>query len=70
MISFKPLKEPISVVKKKSAPMIEMHPINKKFKNGAYEFAYTGFAQTFLAAGFKEVILRSATRPIMRYSVE
>jgi len=33
-------------------------------------FAWTGFASAFKKAGFKEVIRRSETRPIMRYVVK
>ncbi len=69
MISFKPLKEAISVAKKYGATVIEIYPIDKGREKVADVFAYTGFAHTFQAAGLKEVIRRSATRPIMRCSV-
>src|SRR4030065_400680 len=33
-------------------------------------FAWTGLASAFRKAGFKEIIRRSETRPIMRYSIK
>lgn len=40
-------------------------------KNGKYPdtFAFTGLASAYKKAGFKEVIRRSSTRPIMRYLI-
>jgi hypothetical protein len=33
-------------------------------------FAWTGLASAFQQAGFKEVLRRSETRPIMRYYID
>jgi GNAT superfamily N-acetyltransferase len=52
--------------KKKGAKIVEAYPVEPN--KGPYPdtFAYTGFASTFRALGFKEVARRSATRAIYR----
>jgi GNAT superfamily N-acetyltransferase len=59
------LKSAIEFVKKSGGKIIEGYPIEQKEKT-ADVFAWTGFASSFIKAGFKEVELRSPTRPIMR----
>ena len=60
------IKEATSFAKSKGAKIIEGYPVEPK-KETAPVFIYTGIASAFLKAGFKEVLRRSGTRPIMRY---
>ena len=48
----------------------EGYPIDPKKKPWPPVFASTGLFAAFKKAGFKEVIRRSETRPIMRYFIE
>ncbi len=47
--------------------MVEGYPVEPKRSPMPDVFAWTGLADAFLRAGFKEVLRRSPTRPIMRY---
>jgi GNAT superfamily N-acetyltransferase len=61
------LKAVIEYCKSKKVKIIEGYPSEPYAKNIPAVFAWTGFPSSFLKAGFKEVIRRSKTRPIMRY---
>ena len=50
----------------KGGTIVEAYPTETKSKNSAPVFIYTGTASAFKKAGFKEVLRRSETRPIMR----
>jgi GNAT superfamily N-acetyltransferase len=55
----------------RGAVAVEAYPIDPAAGHRTADvFAYTGFASAFLAAGFVEVLRRSPTRPIMRYTIE
>lgn len=54
---------------KNGAKIIEGYPVDPKGKDYAASFAWTGFLSAFIKAGFREVIRRSDTRPIMRYEI-
>jgi len=49
------------------AKIIEGYPVDPKPGKTPDVFAWTGFSNTFIKAGFKEVERRSEARPIMRY---
>jgi GNAT superfamily N-acetyltransferase len=51
------------------ATLVEGYPVDPHKKDMAGINAFTGIPSTFRKAGFKEVLRRSATRPIMRYRV-
>ena len=51
------------------ATLVEGYPVDPRKKDMADIDAFTGIPSTFRKAGFKEVLRRSATRPIMRYRV-
>jgi len=60
----------VNYAKKKKAKVIEGYPIDlSKKENYPDTFAYHGSMSSFKAAGFKEVLRRSETRPIMRYYI-
>ena len=50
----------------KGGTIVEAYPTETKSENSAPVFIYTGTASAFKKAGFKEVLRRSETRPIMR----
>ncbi len=52
--------------KKHGAKIVEGYPVAPKAGKMADAFAWTGLASAFRQAGFKEVLRRSETRPIMR----
>jgi GNAT superfamily N-acetyltransferase len=55
---------------KKGAKIVEGYPIEPKKDSMPDVFANTGLASAFRQAGFKEVLRRSETRPIMRYFIK
>lgn len=57
-------------VKKNKGKIIEGYPVEPKSGKTADVFAWTGLAPAFRKAGFKEVIRRSETRPIMRFTIK
>ena len=52
--------------KKRGARILEGYPVEPKEETMPAAFAWTGLATAFRKAGFKEVLRRSETRPIMR----
>ena len=64
------LKAAIEYARKHGAGIVEGYPVEPKKDDVAPVFAYTGIASAFDKAGFKEVLRRSETRPIMRYTIE
>lgn len=56
-------------VKINGGKIIEGYPVELKKGKTADVFAWTGLASAFRKAGFKEIVRRSETRPIMRYSI-
>ncbi len=66
-LSVKLLRAAVAYAKKKGARMVEGYPVEPKKKNFPCVFACIGLASAFRRAGFKEVLRRSPTRPIMRY---
>jgi GNAT superfamily N-acetyltransferase len=56
---------------KKKAKIVEGYPVDMKGKKDYPDtFAYYGTKSAFEKAGFKEVLRRSETRPIMRYYIK
>ncbi len=66
-LSVKLLRAAVAYAKKKRARMVEGYPVEPKKSPMPDVFAWTGLADAFRRAGFKEVLRRSPTRPIMRY---
>ncbi len=63
------LKAAVSYVRAQGGKVVEGYPVEPQTDNMPDVFAWTGFADTFRKAGFVEVIRRSDTRPIMRYTI-
>ncbi|MCU0364258.1 MAG: GNAT family N-acetyltransferase [Ignavibacteriaceae bacterium] len=57
-------------VKMNNGKIIEGYPVEPKAAKSPDVFVWTGLASAFRQAGFKEIIRRSETRPIMRYSIK
>ncbi len=57
-------------VKRCGGKILEGYPVEPKQDKMQDVFAWTGFSSAFLKAGFKEVIRRSETRPIMRFLIK
>jgi GNAT superfamily N-acetyltransferase len=60
----------VEYARNQGARIIEGYPIQPKVDHTPDIYAFTGMVSTFEKAGFKEVIRRSKSRPIMRYFVE
>jgi hypothetical protein len=64
------LKAAIEFCRSKKVKIIEGYPSEPYAENIPAAFAWTGFPSSFRKAGFKEVIRRSKSRPIMRYTLK
>jgi GNAT superfamily N-acetyltransferase len=64
------LKAATEYVKKQKGKIVEGYPVEPKTGKFPDVFANTGLASAFQQAGFKEVMRRSKTRPIMRYYIK
>lgn len=63
------LKAAVEFAAERGAKIVEGYPIEPKTESYPPVYAWTGFASTFIKAGFKEVKRRSPTRPIMRIEI-
>ena len=63
------LRAAVDSARKHGAKVVEGYPVELKTQ-WPDTFAYTGLAPAFAEAGFKEVMRRSKTRPIMRYIIK
>lgn len=61
------LKAAVEYARRKGARIVEGYPVEPKKPDMPPPFAYTGLASAFRKAGFREVLRRSDTRPIMRF---
>jgi len=68
-VTVKLLEAAIKHVEENGGKVIEGYPTEPRKSRTPDTFAYMGLASAFRKAGFVEVIRRSETRPIMRYSV-
>jgi GNAT superfamily N-acetyltransferase len=68
-ISAAMLKAATEYAGKKGAKIVEGYPVEPKKDRMPDVFANTGLASAFHKAGFKEVLRRSETRPLMRYFI-
>ncbi len=69
-LTVKLLEAAIEYVKEKGGKIVEGYPIEPKRKPWPPVFSSTGLFSAFKKAGFREVIRRSETRPIMRFEVD
>ncbi len=69
-ISIKLLKAAVNYAKEQGGEIVEGYPVEPKKEWKPDPFVYTGLASAFRKVGFKEVIRRSETRPIMRFRIK
>jgi GNAT superfamily N-acetyltransferase len=60
------LEAAVEYARRHGAQVVEGYPVEPRGGKAPDVFVYTGLASAFLKAGFKEVIRRTETRPIMR----
>jgi GNAT superfamily N-acetyltransferase len=68
-ISVPMLRAAIKFASKKGAQIIEGYPVEPTMIKTPDPFVWTGVPSAFRAAGFKEVVRRSKSRPIMRFLI-
>jgi len=68
-LSVQLLEAAVAHAKKHGARIVEGYPTDSKSSRSPDVFVWTGLAATFRAAGFGEVVRRSASRPVMRYYI-
>ena len=64
------IKGAVEFCKKGKAKIVEGYPVKPYTENMPPAFAWTGFPNAFIKAGFTEVERRSKSRPIMRFYLE
>ena len=65
-VSIQLIKEAVKFARRHGALMVEGYPIEPTMQKTPDPFVFLGVPSAFLAAGFKEVLRRSKSRPIMR----
>lgn len=68
-LSSKLLKAAIGFVRERGGRIVEGYPVEPQTKQPD-AFMWMGLAAAFAKAGFKECARRSATRPVMRYTIK
>lgn len=63
------LQAAVAYARKQGAAMVEGYPLEPKTGGTPEVYAFTGLASAFRKAGFIEVVRRSETRPLMRYTI-
>ena len=68
-VSIALLRAAVEFAAKQGAKLVEGYPTIPTMEKTPDPFVYMGLPSAFIAAGFKEVARRSATRPIMRFEI-
>jgi GNAT superfamily N-acetyltransferase len=68
-LSVRLLQAAVEYVKQRRGTLLEGYPVEPRKGVMPPAFAWTGLASAFKKAGFSEVARRSATRPMMRFTV-
>jgi GNAT superfamily N-acetyltransferase len=63
------LRAAVQFASRQGARIVEGYPVEPSMKNMPDAFLWHGVPSAFKAAGFKEVLRRSQSRPIMRYVI-
>ncbi len=69
-VTVKLLRAAVEYAGRQGAAIIEGYPLEPRKNNLPDAFAWVGTVGAFRQAGFREVVRRSASRPIMRYYVD
>ena len=68
-ISVEMLRAAIEFASKQGTQVVEVYPVEPTMIKTPDPFVWTGVPSAFRATGFKEVVRRSKSRPIMRYLI-
>lgn len=68
-ISSQLLRAAVDLAAKQGARVVEGYPVEPSMEKMPDPFLWHGIPSAFLAAGFKEVVRRSQSRPIMRFFI-
>ena len=68
-VSSRLLREAVDFAARQGARIVEGYPVEPSLTNMPDPFLWHGVPSAFRAAGFKEVLRRSRSRPIMRYLI-
>ncbi len=60
----------LEYARSQGATIVEAYPVDTESVRNTSVEAFTGFAKTFRALGFREVARRSASRPLLRYYLQ
>jgi GNAT superfamily N-acetyltransferase len=63
------LKAAVEYARSRGARIVEGYPVDPREGKSPDVFVYTGLVSAFTQAGFTEVLRRSETRPIVRYTI-
>jgi len=69
-VSVRLIEAALDHVRRLGGQVVEGYPVEPRKDRMPDAFAWTGFASAFRKAGFVEVLRRSETRPIMRYTLD
>ena len=69
-VSVRMLRAAVELAAKQGARIVEGYPTQPWIDTAPDTFLWTGVPSAFEKAGFKEVLRRSRTRPIMRYRIK
>ena len=68
-ISSQLLRAAVDLAAKKGASVVEGYPVEPSMQKMPDPFLWHGIPSAFVAAGFKEVLRRAPSRPIMRFTI-
>jgi GNAT superfamily N-acetyltransferase len=68
-VSVSLLKAAVAFAAKRGATIVEGYPTEPTMERTPDPFVWTGIPSAFRKAGFREVLRRSRTRPIMRFTI-
>ena len=68
-ISAELLRAAVDFAARQGAKIVEGYPVEPSMEKMPDPFLWHGVPSAFIAAGFKEVLRRSASRPIMRFEI-
>jgi GNAT superfamily N-acetyltransferase len=69
-LSIRLLKEAVAFAARSGARIVEGYPVQPTMEKTPDAFVWTGTPSAFGRAGFEEVLRRSKSRPIMRYTID
>jgi GNAT superfamily N-acetyltransferase len=68
-VSTQLLRAAVNLAAKQGAKIVEGYPVEPSMEKMPDPFLWHGIPSAFIAAGFKEIVRRSKSRPIMRITI-